>query len=332
MCRAKDFLLNFTYPDGSAVAVIDERNRYYQSVAAGRGLHALSHFPDGRRFCRIIARILLDRLETSGRHPLSSVLLASLVDFHRYSVEGPESQAPQELDRYEARLVSGAYLMRRGPWIVTLSGIISPPWEGNRFFLDRYTYLEIWHEKTGLLIGGGNTKRQPQIATVLMEPSHGALDFWPRDSRITAKSDSAALQLNLELFRARLTLKVLDSRRLAISVDFTETADPILWPNRYECNLQLRLRAGEQISTSAGETLTLSSRKSNYLEEQIGSGIETAQWSIQVPPGSTSLRFPFIPFFNYDIDGIGSTGSAVGILSAFTTDPNESFEYILKVK
>ena len=127
-------------------------------------------------------------------------------------------------------------------------------------------------------------------------------------------------------------MEIIDDRTVKIKVDFTETTPPILWPNRYECNLQLQLKAGEQISTEAGQTIALTNQKMHYLEEQIGSGIQTARWSIQVPRDRTSLRFPFMPFFNYDIDGIGSPGSAVGILSAYTTDPNESFEYTLKVK
>lgn len=340
--RAKDFNLRFTYPDGSAVSVIDERNRYSPGLKASWGLLGHSHFPDGRRYNRLMTVKLLERMglakgeggkarPASGYKP-SFMDLAWTLDNLKYSAAGEESPAPQELDSYEARLTSGAYLLRRGSWVICLSGIVSPPWEGNRFFLDRYTYLEIWHEKLGLVIGGGNTKRQPQIAGLLMEPSHGGLDFWPRESRITRQGDTLVLQLRFDKFRACQEVAIIDNRTLKIKAEFTETTPPILWPNRYECNFQLQLDAGEQISTGAGRTMVLSNEKRSFLEEQIGSRIETGEWSLEVPQGRTSLRFPFLPFFNYDIDGIGSPGSAVGILSAYTTNPDESFEYILHVK
>lgn len=340
--RAKDFNLRFTYPDGSAVSVIDERNRYSPGIKASWGLLGHSHFPDGRRYNRLMTLKLMERMglaqdgsgkvrASSGRKP-SFLDLTWILDNLKYSAAGDESPAPQEIDSYEARLISGAYLLRRGSWIVCLSGIVSPPWEGNRFFLDRYTYLEVWHEKLGVVIGGGNTKRQPQIAGLLMEPSHSALDFRPRESRITCQADTLVLELGFDKFRARKKVAIIDDRTVKITVDFTETTQPILWPNRYECNLQLQLKAGEQISTAAGQNLALSNEKRHYLEEQIGSGIETAQWSFEVPQGKTSLRFPFLPFSNYNIDGIGSPATAVGILSSYTTNPDESFEYTLRIK
>jgi len=330
--RAKDFLLNWTYPDGSAVSLIDERNRYSPGIAATRGLHALSHFPDGRRFCRIMTGKLLERMEKRGRPPVGAVQLARYVDCARYTVEGPEASVPQEADSYSARLVSGACLIRRGPWVVCLSGIISPPWEGNRFFLDRYTYLEVWHSETGLLIGGGNTKRQPQIATVLMEPSHGSLDFRPRDSRITAGADSAVLELTLDKFRAALAVKILDRKRLALRVDFTETSEPILWPNRYECNLQLQLKRGEKIVTGGGDSYTLSERHLRLTEKQLGGALESERWRISVLEGKTGLRFPFFPFNNYSVDGLSGMGGAVGILSTAGRIGEGSLEYLVEIK
>jgi hypothetical protein len=51
-----------------------------------------------------------------------------------------------------------------------------------------------------------------------------------------------------------------------------------------------------------------------------------------VPDGTTSFRFPFIPFSSYDTDGIGGIRTAVGIVSSFTTDPGKSLDYILTIK
>lgn len=321
--RAKDFLLGFTYPDGSAVAVIDERNRYSPSPAARHGLLGLGHFPDGRRFCRLTAEKFVDG---TG---LSNETLSHLTDALRYWTQGPEEPVPWDSESYDRTLVSGARLMRRGDWIITFSGIVSPPWDGNRFFLDRYISLEVWHARAGLVIGGGLTKRQPQIATVLMEPSHGALDYWPRDSRITAWGDSMSLELTLDKFRAVLTTNILNDNEMTLRVRFIETSEPILWPNRYECNLQLQVKPGEKLVYGGGE-LNLGMERTTILERELGGRLETAGWVLETPPGRTGFRFPFHPFNNYDVDGIGAP--SVGIISSAARIYEEDLEYRLRIR
>ena len=338
--RAKDFNLAFTYPDGSAVSVIDERNRYTRGIKADWGLLGQSHFPDGRRYNRLMLGKMIERMgiaaggevsrNTSGS--ISGLSLSWTLDNFRYSADGPESPAPQEMQNFEARLASGARLVKRGSWVVSLSGIISPAWEGNQYFLDRYTYLEVWHQKTGLVIGGGNTKRQPQIAGLLMEPSHAALDFWPRQSRITFEDPDLLLEVEFDMFRGRLKVSFVDDNTLKFSAGFSEKSLPILWPNRYECNLQVQARPGDQVTTAGGEQVTLSERTGRLLEEKVAGKIETAAWSLEVPSGATSFRFPFMPFNNYERDGQGGMGSAVGIISSFTTDPARSLDYLLRIK
>ncbi|MCE5270009.1 hypothetical protein LLH00_01840 [bacterium] len=328
--RAKDFVLGFTYPDGSAVAVIDERNRYAPGLSPTHGLLGLGHFADGRRFCRLIAAKMAAGAADEDGSGLSNESLSHLTDALRYWEAGPEAAVPWDSQSYDRTLVSGARLMRRGDWIVTLCGIVSPPWEGNRFFLDRYTYIEVWHRKCGLVLGGGNTKRQPQIATLLMEPSHGGLDFWPRDSRITGAGDSLCLELACDKFSARLSARVIDSTELDLRVHFIETSPPMLWPNRYECNLQLQLNAGETLTAGDGPH-ALGPDKLNVWESNLGERISTGRWSLTVPAGRTSLRWPFLPFFNYDVDGIGGKNSAIGILSTAARIYEDDLEYRLKV-
>ncbi|MEA1997447.1 MAG: hypothetical protein U9N45_07395, partial [Gemmatimonadota bacterium] len=316
MRRAKDFLLRFTYPDGSTVAVIDERNRYYPGLAAMRGLMSLSHWPDGRRYCRIMTERVIEKVEREGAGAIEPLLFTRYVDAARYSAKGDEAPVPQEMENYETRLSCGAYLMRRGDWIVTLSGIISPlpPWEGNRWILDRYTWIEVWHKRCGLVIGGGNTKRQPQIATLLMAPSNDALDFRPKGSRIAAHGDSARLDLEFEMFRASLEVKITDSNKLLLRAGFTQTTQPNAALNRYECNLQLQLKSGQTVNTSRDSTLRLSENPTRLSAKELGSSIENELWRISVPEGKTSLRFPFRPFNSYELDGHTGIEHAVGIL------------------
>jgi len=329
--RAKDFLMGFTYPDGSAVAVIDERNRYAPGLSPTHGLLGLGHFADGRRFCRLIAERMAAGADDEDGFGLSMESLSNLTDAFRYWQPGPEAEVPWDSTSYDRVLVSGARLMRRGDWVVTLSGIISPPWEGNQYFLDRCTYIEVWNARTGVVIGGGLTKRQPQVATLLMQPSNGGDYFWPRESRIVADGDSMTLDLTADHFRARLTTRVLSDKEMAIRVHFIETSPPLLWPNRYECNLQLQLKSGGTLTAGDGEH-ALSQDRLNVWESQLGDRIETGKWTLSVPAGRTSLRWPFIPFFNYDVDGIGGNNTAIGILSTAARIYEDDLEYRLKIK
>ena len=45
-----------------------------------------------------------------------------------------------------------------------------------------------------------------------------------------------------------------------------------------------------------------------------------------------SFRFPFMPYFNYDVDGIGGPGSAVGILSTASRIDQGDLEFRLRIK
>ena len=58
-----------------------------------------------------------------------------------------------------------AGIRKTGPWVVSLSGIIAPPVTLNNFFLDRQGNLSVFNKKTGLIISGANSKRQPELAT-----------------------------------------------------------------------------------------------------------------------------------------------------------------------
>jgi hypothetical protein len=48
--------------------------------------------------------------------------------------------------------------IRRGPWVVTLSGFTRPEAPKNRWELDYQAHVSIFHERAGLIVGGGGGK------------------------------------------------------------------------------------------------------------------------------------------------------------------------------
>ena len=56
--------------------------------------------------------------------------------------------------------VERAATLRQGPWFICLSAYTAPL-DRSRWHQDRQNLVSIWHEKVGLILGGGNTKLQP---------------------------------------------------------------------------------------------------------------------------------------------------------------------------
>jgi len=61
-------------------------------------------------------------------------------------------------------------------------------------------------------------------------------------------------------------------------------------------------------------------------------GPQSGRRRINVPEGKTGLRFPFMPFNNYSVDGLSGIGRAVGILSTFSHIEEGSLEYMVEIK
>ena len=58
-----------------------------------------------------------------------------------------------------------AGIRKTGPLTTCLSGLIATQAVNSRFYLDRQGNVSVLHEKTGLIITGANSKRQPELAT-----------------------------------------------------------------------------------------------------------------------------------------------------------------------
>jgi len=60
--------------------------------------------------------------------------------------------------------VDRAATVRQGSWMTCLSAFTSPI-NTSRWSRDRQNLVSVYHEKTGLIFGGGNTKLQPAWST-----------------------------------------------------------------------------------------------------------------------------------------------------------------------
>lgn len=153
--RSAAFHANLSYPDGTMVETVDERNYYRHSKASlSVGFLASSV---GRGYLR-----WLEPLQRPAGQRVAADTIASMIS---YGQDGPAEEVAAE--RSEHRFVLGeddALVERRAPWFAALSAYHGPQGP-NRWIQDRQAHLSVYHDAVGLIISGGNTRLQPAWST-----------------------------------------------------------------------------------------------------------------------------------------------------------------------
>jgi hypothetical protein len=300
--RSTDFHQHFTWPDGTPVDVINDRNRRWGVSPWGN--FGFTHFPDGRRFAEFLASFHREGdigLETVGR------LAQDLLYYH----DGPAEPIPQDRPSYSYRLSVPAGIRKAGPWTVALSGIISTQEVTSQFYLDRQGNVSVFHEKLGLIITGANSKRQPELATFRERLAGGDLHHLPLSSKLTLADPRDRLSVAFRSFFADLYVEPRPDRRLAIRAVITGKGRP---PEEAWLTLQLCLKPGEALETAAGRW-TVGADALQLTPEQIGGRIRHAGWTLTVDPAAR-LSWPVYPFNPYANAPETNLAYAVGALSA----------------
>lgn len=282
--RSVDFHKHYTYPDGVPAEIFDDRRRHvYISPWAHFGF---SHFPDGRRFAEFLTSFYEEGrlgLEHLGR------LAQNALYFH----PGQTAPIPQDLERHSHQMSVPAGIRKSGDWVVALSGIIATQAPLNRFYLDRQGHIGVFHRKTGVIISGANSKRQPELAT-FSERADGQVYYLPVSSRLGMNDAGDRLALAYNTFFA--VLNVPPPSREAVDLRFAIT--PRSRAMDATLTLQLVLKPGAEIETAAGRKLVLSDRPIRLASEEIGGWIHHNGWSLGVPAGA-SLSWPVFPYNPY---------------------------------
>jgi hypothetical protein len=159
--RGLELHKHLTYPNGAPVETVDGRVRYH-----GRVLAILppswSRYPQGRATLRFLVENLLRQPFGEGHQGY-----AFFTEVYRYVTEGLPDEPLMLREWY--RFPDGPAAVRRlGPWMVCLSGLTRPAQPDNRWLLDRQNHLSLWHNATGLIVGGGGSKGQPDWSTFVV--------------------------------------------------------------------------------------------------------------------------------------------------------------------
>ncbi len=172
--KLADFIIRYSFPDGTPMSTFDGRQNYWLGSYGGL-YYGLDRWPEGKQLNR---RLFATRKRRGLLDPTNPYY--ELSDFYAYfgygfkvdeylslRPEAPMAPLPQDTNGYRmvesGRTFSGGYV-RQHDWIVAMSAIESnipkiekAPWRNTR-----QSRLDVWHEKTGLIIGGGHSERDAE--------------------------------------------------------------------------------------------------------------------------------------------------------------------------
>ena len=300
--RAIRFNSHFTYPSGQAVETIDLRNPYAPTVLPGNPAFTLT--PEGRawlkhQWCNLDGAFNDDALALFVLHGDEG----KIDDLATRPAGGWFVLTEKNVDR--------AATLRQGPWFICLSAYTATV-DRDRWHQDRQNLVSIWHEKVGLVLGGGNTKLQPAwsnftvgwMGLLRQQPGDTNPNFLPKGQLYHVPSDArlvrephAGLDLTYGPETCRVRVQPRDERTLEYRVEASAGSGlPVL------AHLTLLPRLGATLETARGTSVTLKDSPLILLAADLGESLTYNGCRLCVPPRAT-LHWPALPHDPYRKDG-----------------------------
>jgi len=295
--RAARYHANLTYPNGTPVETVDGRNPYggamrlgnagFTYSAAGRGYLARQHgrqIASGQAFdADYAANILL------------------------HGAEGNAEEMTADRDDHQYRMGDEALVVRSRPWFLCLSALTTEI-PDQRWGQDRQNFLSVYHDRTGLILGGGNTKLQPlwsnftigDTSLLFHTPGDEDPDFRPRSGLVhtpekveyqtDGKNHELTLQYGVE--ECRVQAQCRSDSLVDLAVASTKASGlPV------EAHLTLMPHLGANLVRSCGETIELGEQTVSWPGGE-DVWIAHAGWRLWLP-AATRLEWPALPHNPY---------------------------------
>lgn len=304
--RALRFQMCFTYPDGALVETIDGRVKYSPNVTL-MALPAFSLFPKGRRYARFLLEKFLERLGPT-KLPSDMHITPLIASAYMNTSFGEEESILLNLEKYVVNLDKMALVRRSGKWFYCLSAFTAKP-TPSRWAMDRQNHFSLWHKDVGLIVGGGNSKNQPEFSNFIVSED-GKTIFIAESAEARGSENGDVLSLKYGEIMCFIQPSIIDDQEMTINYAVRKP------PNRHvsiRYNLILRVQPGEILRTSAGFERELSEEKIELQHREIGEWISNGKWLLYLP-SDTHLLWPIRPFNPYKIDGSSPLKSAACIV------------------
>jgi len=313
--RLLDFMIRYGCPDGSPGGALDGR----MHARPGRLNTAMSLTPAGRRWNRLAwENWVLPAI--SAEKPVAGdagSLSAWQLDYYRFAEDGPDEAVGPESDGHLALEHDGnfhALARRQGPWHVALSGIFSdiPKECDNVYRMTRQSRIDLWHEKAGLLIGGGSLHRscEQQIANLFLDTDYfcdvdfgkisGRFEdtvratFFPRFINVGTDGESSRLELTFAHAQGTFTLRPRSDAEFEIAFEM----ESVKLRRAFACLPVVAWQSAEL--KVDGEPLGPGSAEQVPVKKvvEVTASRRGPAWEIEVPAGvEARLNAPFTPIF-----------------------------------
>ena len=298
--KAATFHANFTYPDGSDVETIDERNGYAKRVTMPNVGFTFS--AEGRGY------IKQQMQRRDDNAPLGGDLCASYL---LYGEEGEAALAPGSKTSHQFVLgKKDAMVRREGPWFAALSAYTAevPP---SRWIQDRQNFLSLYHDKAGVFLGGGNTKLQPLWSTFTVgdvsllkhKPGEENPTFTPPKGIVhvptsaTLDPETASLILDYAGTACAVQVDLSNSDKARVTyVIVTKPTQPIA------AHVTLIPQTNTTWKTESGKSGKLGDDPIALAAGEAGEWFEHHGVRISIPPAAT-IAWPVLPHNPYTKDG-----------------------------
>lgn len=326
--KAVTFQTTFCYPDGSGIAAVDGRQRYHAQLGT-MGWPGYSLTAAGRRLMELSWPGM-----KAAHEDLPNAHLASTCQY----LPDDTSTAPLLVDRKRARTVyrKSALVRRHDAWTLCVSGYGTPPASRAanstaRWIMTRSNCLSVWHDKLGVIVGGGHSKHAPLFAT---------FDLW-QDGAERVEPDRAAFNHRdgeevVRLYYGELSC-LLRLRPRGDRLDITfELPARTARQAQVRAGLVMLPEHGSALRwTAAGRprvdvTNTLDPRRAIAVSWTPGDGhrqrrVHAAGWTLDMPEES-SLAYPVYPFNPYAIDDASAPDEArLTVGAGFTNSRSRTF-------
>ena len=325
--RALDFHTRYLYPDGTFLETIDQRIRYREHPVENWAwtLYAFSLFPEGRALNEYVAR-KMDYFRRPKAVPRVGRLAKAFVNYQ----SGEVAPQPEAITHGAFRLSRPGGIVKDGTWAVGLSGLNSRP-RPHRYTMDRMNCLSVWHADTGLIIGGGNARNQPEAATfhkrVRIDPQATPEGLTHMDvcTPVTGSLDltekGGTLRVGYWGFDGEIAAEIVDARRLRLTVGAWARNDQA--PIQFTPNL--RLLPDVPLVTAAGREIAIDGTAFELTADEMGDWVGQGAWRLSVPPNAT-LIYPYRPRTSREPDAV-----PVADMYALLTVPLANEAVILEV-
>lgn len=296
--KAFAFTRLFMYPDSTLVETIDGRCKY-DPAPFMVGLPGIAQVEGGKQWIEKLVE-QADPVKTMWSRPHFAELLHY---WHTFE----ESTSADTIDSVRMQLAK-AWVVKQDGWFVCLSGFTSPAVE-SRWGMDRQSFIGIWHESNGLIIGGGNSKNQPEWSTFDVVAADGNRQYVPDNGGADETASAVRLRYGTRALTISLITLTRERIELELCAELGEGDSGIF-------RLPLKINANAPIESSF---MDCSDRKACEIELN-AEVVQNVQWIGQQgwrlsAEGPFRVDWPSYPFNPYAQDGKADMNSAIAILS-----------------